>query len=224
VSEAGQEPRAPATDGLALLADDLRGRDRELWLAALMAPAAARAGLVTLFAIDCELAQVVATTSEPMVGAIRLAWWREALEGLDAGQVRAAPVLEAAAAVLLPAGLSGAELAGLEARWGSRLAGDMDEAAERAAQAEGGALLFGLAARLLGGDAGLAAALGRGWAVGEAGWAGRAGAVPGTLRPLLALAVLGVRDARDAAAGRARAPRGTAGRQLRMWWAIASGR
>jgi phytoene synthase len=210
-------------DGASLttLADEVRARERELWLATLYAPAESRAALLALFALDRVLAEVTETVSDPMVGAIRLAWWRDALAGLDSA-VRAPdePHLQAVVAELLPRGVSGAELAELEERWGCRLAGDLDDAAERAAEAEGGARLFVMAARILGGDEAIAAALGRGWAVGEA-WRV---AVPTVLRPLLALAVLGVRDARDAAAGRARATRGGAGRQLRMLWAVASGR
>jgi phytoene synthase len=34
-------------------------------------------------ALDLELESVVAGTTEPMIGEIRLAWWREALQGLD---------------------------------------------------------------------------------------------------------------------------------------------
>jgi phytoene synthase len=172
-----------------------------------------------LFALDCVLADVTTTVSDPMVGAIRLAWWREALEGLDKGQrVPDEPHLQAVQAMLLPLGVRGAELAGLEERWGCRLA-EAEPEAERAAEAEGGALLFRLAGRILGGDEAAAAALGRGWAAGEA-WERP---VPSVLRPLLGLAVLGVRDERDAAAGRGRAVRGGAGRQLRMLWAVASG-
>ncbi|WP_416908568.1 MAG: squalene/phytoene synthase family protein [Polymorphobacter sp.] len=203
------------------LANELRARERELWLATLYAPEAVRPALVALFALDRVLAEVAETVSDPMVGAIRLAWWRDALLALDgAAKAPDEPHLQAAAAFLLPQGLGGAELAALEERWGCRLAGDLDADAERAAEAEGGARLFALAGRLLGGDETLAAALGRGWAVGEL-WQGR---VSAALRPLLGLAVLGVRDARDAAAGRARAARGGAGRQLRMLWAVASGR
>lgn len=204
----------------------LRARDRELWLATLYAPAAMRPALVALFALDLMLAEVTVSVSDPMVGAIRLAWWRDALAALDAankfGTVRPPdePHLQAAATVVLTRGVTGAELSGLEERWGCRLAGDLDADGERAAEAAGGALLFKLAGRILGGDEAMAAALGRGWAVGEA-WKGR---VEGKLRPLLALAVLGVRDAADVAAGRPRAVRGSAGRQLRMLMAVVSGR
>jgi phytoene synthase len=59
----------------------------------------------------------VAGTTEPMIGEIRLAWWREACEGLDAGRVPAQPLLQLAADALLPAGIAGAELAAIEDRW-----------------------------------------------------------------------------------------------------------
>ncbi len=189
-----------------------------MWLATLYAPAAARPGLIALFALDRALAEVAMTATDPMVGAIKLAWWRDALSALDGGRPPDEPHLQAVAA-LLPR-VSGAELAGLEERWGCRLAGDLSPEAERDAEAAGGALLFGLAGRLLGGEDGVAAKLGRSWAAGDALPSG----VPGVLRPLLGLAALGVRDSRDAEAGRVRAPRAGAGRQLRMLAAVAFGR
>ena len=198
----------------------LRLRDRELWLATLHAPALARPALTSLFALDCTLAAIPPAVSEPMVGAIRLAWWREALEALDHGPAPDEPHLIAAKSLLLPAGLSGADLAGLEARWAARLDPELTEAESNHAEAEGGAHLFVLAARLLGADPVPAALLGRSWATGAA----LPTDVPKPLRLLLALAVLGRQDAAAAAAGRPRAPRATAGRQLRMHLAIATGR
>ena len=202
------------------LGEELRQRDRELWLATLYAPAPVRAALTALFALDCTLAAIPPSVSEPMVGAIRLAWWREALEALDHNPAPDEPHLIAARALLLPAGLSGADLAGLEARWAARLDAELTEAQSNDAEAEGGAHLFGLAARLLAADPEIAAALGRSWTTG----ADLPPQTPRSLRPLLALAILGRRDAADTAAGRPRAPRATAGRQLRMLMAIATGR
>ena len=202
------------------LGEELRQRDRELWLATLYAPAPVRTALTALFALDCTLAAIPPSVSEPMVGAIRLAWWREALEALDHNPAPDEPHLIAARALLLPAGLSGADLAGLEARWAARLDAELTEAQSNDAEAQGGAHLFGLAARLLAADPEIAAALGRSWATG----AELPPQIPRSLRPLLALAILGRRDAADTAAGRPRAPRATAGRQLRMLMAIATGR
>lgn len=67
--------------------------DPDRWLAARFAPAERRAGLIALYALNYELARVGETVSNPMLGEIRLAWWRE---GLEAGE-RRHPVLEALA-------------------------------------------------------------------------------------------------------------------------------
>ena len=51
------------------------------YAAALLAPRAARDGLLALAAFEAELARIApATRREPRMGEIRLQWWREALE------------------------------------------------------------------------------------------------------------------------------------------------
>jgi phytoene synthase len=202
------------------IGEGLRQRDRELWLATLHAPAAVRPALTILFALDSLMAAIPPGVSEPMVGAIRLAWWREALQALDHRPAPDEPHLKAAEAVLLPLGVSGEALSGLEERWAARLDGELTEAQSDAAEADGGARLFSLAGRLLGGDMDIAAQLGRSWAVG----ADLPSCTPAPLRPLLALALLGRQDAEDGRAGRPRRPRATAGRQWLMLRAIALGR
>jgi phytoene synthase len=194
---------------------ELKARDRDRWLACLYAPAASRPGLIALMALDCELAQLVVTTTEPMLGEIRLAWWRERLDGLDGGQVPAQPLLAALAAHALPT-LSGAALAGLEDRWIDMLGHD----GVTEAHVAGGGLLFALAARLLGGDAAVADQLGRAWVLGE----DVPGRTAGPLRPLRALQALALRDAARARAGQPVEPRGSLGRQWRMLRAVALGR
>ena len=86
--------------------------DRDRWLSVLYAPAALRRALFAIHALDLELAKLATTTSDAMLGAIKLAWWRERLVDLDAGVVPAQPVLRALAADVLPRGVSGAVLAG----------------------------------------------------------------------------------------------------------------
>lgn len=92
---------------------------------------------------------VVATASQPAVAAIKLAWWREALEKLDREPAPAEPRLQAAAAQLLPRGISGTDVAELEQHWSALL-----QPAELELFMPGVAgradTLFGLAARLLG--------------------------------------------------------------------------
>ncbi len=64
------------------------------------------------------MGDVVRTTSEPMLGAIRLAWWRERLEELDEGKpAPAEPRLQAVERELLPRDIAGKDLAGLEGGW-----------------------------------------------------------------------------------------------------------
>lgn len=202
-------------DPLTLIADELKQRDRERWLACLYAAAPARPGLVALFALDAELAQVVASSSDPLLCEIKLAWWRDRLTELDSGPAPAQPLLQALQARVLPR-LKGAELALLEDYWLARLGnGEPPSAAD-----DGQATLFQAAGRLLGGDVAEAGMLGLALAQGLA--------VPGRtsvlLRPLRALVELGRRDAARRAAGQPPEPRGSLARQALMLKVVALGR
>jgi phytoene synthase len=172
---------------------------------------------MALHALDLELSSVVAGTTEPMIGEIRLAWWREALQGLDAGRVPKQPLLQLIAAEVLPKGLMGANLAVLEDRW----AGLIGSADVPDAHIAGGGDLFALLARLAGGDEGQARALGAAWAAAEMPPAGR---VAAPLRPLLGLTKLAQRDAMRQRAGQPPEPRGSLGRQLTLLRSVAFGR
>lgn len=77
-------------------------------------PAALRDSVEAIWRIDATFAEIVAGTTEPHVGAIRLAWWREALERLDTQDPPAEPRLQAIADHCLPFDLSGATLAAIE--------------------------------------------------------------------------------------------------------------
>lgn len=140
--------------------------DPERRLALAYVPAARRAAVDALWRLDLALADVLASGRDPMISRIRLAWWRESLERLDREAPPAQPVLEAVAARLLPAGLPGAALAGMEEGWA--VLADADaleaEAIETHAVRRGG-LLFALTARLLGGDPALASRGGEAWAL-----------------------------------------------------------
>ena len=83
--------------------------DPERALAIAYAPAEHRPALTALFALDERLAGIVAATTEPTIGLIRLAWWRESLEKLDREPPPAEPLLQALAS-LLPLGLTGVAL------------------------------------------------------------------------------------------------------------------
>lgn len=58
-----------------------RAGDRDRYWAALFVPEPARTGLMTLTAFNVELARISEIVSEPMMGEIRLQWWRDALAG-----------------------------------------------------------------------------------------------------------------------------------------------
>lgn len=96
------------------------------------------------------MGEVVRTTREAMLGPIRLAWWRERLEDLDQGLAAPAePRLRQVQNELLPRGVSGHDLAGLESGW-LRLFDPLPWGAETSeAIWLRGNLLFGLGGRLL---------------------------------------------------------------------------
>ncbi|PJI37835.1 squalene/phytoene synthase family protein [Ferrovibrio sp.] len=72
---------------------DLRRLDPDRWLTALFAPDASRPGLFALYAFNAEIARARESVSQPMIGQIRLQWWREAWEGIAAGKPRQHPVV-----------------------------------------------------------------------------------------------------------------------------------
>lgn len=111
-------------------------------------PSELRPAFDALFEIEDALAEVVTSSTQPALGAIRLAWWREALERLDKSAPPPEPRLQAAAAELLPRGVTGAMLAGLEDGWASLL----DEQPDVERIGEHGRKLFAIGARLLGAD------------------------------------------------------------------------
>ena len=181
------------------------GADRVLMLR--QVPTEARPAMEALWRVDAAMGDVVARSTQPALGAVKLAWWRDRLEQLDRGLVPAEPRLNAAAEHLLPNGVSGAELASLVEGWAVLL----DEDLASGPVADRGSRLFQLAARLLGveddviGDAGALYAL---VSVGRRGLprlVGEADSVsqqigrhrfPRALRPLTALARLAERDRR----------------------------
>lgn len=63
------------------LAASVRAADPDRYFSTLFAPAPQRPFLFALYAFNAELARVSETVREPMLGAIRLEWWRETAEG-----------------------------------------------------------------------------------------------------------------------------------------------
>ncbi|QDP18533.1 hypothetical protein [Sphingomonas xanthus] len=190
-------------------------RDRDL--VRLHWPVELRPAFDALFDIDDALRSVVTSSTQPALGAIRLAWWREALEQLDHRGPPPEPRLQSVAAVLLPRGIRGEELGMLEDSWLAML----DEELDPDRIGEGGAMLFALAARLLEVDDPKLAWAGRLYGVARARRLSlalnRADAVdvlrghrfPRRIRPLTSLARLAARDLRY---GHGTEPEATPGR------------
>ena len=85
----------PATGGSFVVSDAfaecarlVRERDPDRYFSALFAPEERRRFLLALYAFNHELARIGETVREPMLGEIRLQWWRETLEGARAGRPR----------------------------------------------------------------------------------------------------------------------------------------
>jgi phytoene synthase len=98
-----------ANDGtagkLGYCAAEVRAHDRDRFLACLFAPAGRRDALFALYAFNLEVAKTAEVVSEPMLGQIRLQWWREAIEEAYAGRPRKHQVVEPLTAAIAAHGL-----------------------------------------------------------------------------------------------------------------------
>ncbi|RVU39248.1 squalene/phytoene synthase family protein [Hwanghaeella grinnelliae] len=74
--------------------------DRERFLSAMTAPPDRREALFALYAFNHEISKTAGVVSEPMLGQIRLQWWREAIEECYAGTPRRHAVVTALADVI----------------------------------------------------------------------------------------------------------------------------
>lgn len=205
--------------------------DRRLALS--YVPRESRESLGALWSLDTLLGTALRGGGNPMIGRIKLAWWREALEALDHRPPPAEPVLQGLAAHVLPAGIPGVELAAMETGWSLLFEPELGAEPLAGYAAARGGELFRLSARLLEPGAAIdAAPAGEAWALVDlarhsSNAADRAGALaaagqrldrsrrwPRRLRPLAMLAALAARDVARGP-GRWEAP-GAPGRMLRM--------
>ncbi len=122
--------------------------ERRLVLTYMPTPEAA-AALAALFALDNKLAETLRTTSEPMLGQIRMQWWQDALVKLDTAPPPPEPVLQGIARDVLRAGVSGAAVGEIVEGWRVLLESELDDAALRTHGARGRAL-FALAGQVAG--------------------------------------------------------------------------
>jgi phytoene synthase len=86
--------------GLSACGTLVERHDRDRYLACLFAPEAEREQLFALYAFNHEVAKTAEVVSEPMLGQIRLQWWRESLAGIYAGTPRRHEVIEPLAAAV----------------------------------------------------------------------------------------------------------------------------
>ena len=99
----GERPR----DDLSPVASLVRRHDHDRFQTALFASAAAREALFALYAFNYEIARVRESVREPMLGQIRLQWWREAIDvAYSAAQPRRHEVVEPLTAAIRAHGLS----------------------------------------------------------------------------------------------------------------------
>lgn len=96
---------AEGEDGAALMRL-MRARDRDRFLTTLFAPADARDSLLALYAFNYEIARAREMVREPVLGQMRLQWWRESIAAIyEGGPVRRHEVVEPLAAAIRGRGL-----------------------------------------------------------------------------------------------------------------------
>jgi len=151
----------------------IRALDPDRWLASrFIADPQARAEVIAIYALNDELARVGETVSQPLIGEIRLAWWRDRIEDLFNGRpIPSQPTLQALSAPIaqrrLPQSLFEALI---EARHLDLDAAPFTDSTVLARYLDGTAgAVMGLAARSLSPEAPLAAVIQAGRAFGMAG-------------------------------------------------------
>jgi NADH dehydrogenase [ubiquinone] 1 alpha subcomplex assembly factor 6 len=93
--------RSAGGDGLSQAALLVRRHDRDRYQTALFAPVARREALFALYAFNYEIARVREAARKPMLGQIRLQWWRENIAAAFEGDmIRQHPVVEAVTAAI----------------------------------------------------------------------------------------------------------------------------
>ncbi|MGE0117609.1 MAG: phytoene/squalene synthase family protein [Dongiaceae bacterium] len=90
--------------------EQVRRFDRDRYLTALFAPADRRDDLLALYAFSLEVARIRELIREPMMGRIRLQWWRDAVAEIYAGNERRHQVVQPLATAVRRHGLARAPL------------------------------------------------------------------------------------------------------------------
>lgn len=176
-------------------------------------PASIRPAFATLWNLDLALAGVVSTSTDPQLGAIRLAWWRDRLDELDTeGPIAGEPRLQAINRHLMPV-TNGAVLSMIAMAWVPLLNPFPWGGEVAAGLRERGELLFAVGSRILRHEGREAEPAGALWSLADGGFhcsdpqsrefllsEGRAAIVdvprkiPRELRPLTVLAAVASHD------------------------------
>src|SRR5947209_17487808 len=77
--------RSAEADRLSPVAALVRRHDHDRYQTVLFAPADRREALFALYAFNYEIARVRESVTQPMLGQIRLQWWREVIEAAYGG-------------------------------------------------------------------------------------------------------------------------------------------
>lgn len=136
------------------LAQSVRDTDPDRYFSALFAPAPLRPFLFTLYALHGEVARIAESVREPMLGAIRLEWWRETAESAAKGAPRNHDVARGLAALFAERPVALADVEALIAARGFDSSADRFQTFaefETYVDATSGALMR-LAAQALGAD------------------------------------------------------------------------
>jgi phytoene synthase len=78
----------------------VRRQDPDRFLTALFAPPEPREALLLLYGFNIEIAKTREVVTEPIIGQIRLQWWRDAIEGIYAGKVLPHPLVRGLASAI----------------------------------------------------------------------------------------------------------------------------
>ncbi len=95
-----------AMDDAAYCLDQVRRFDRDRYLTALFARRPARDDLLALYAFNLEVARTREMVREPMMGLVRLQWWRDVIAGIYGGADRRHQVVQPLAAAIRRHGLA----------------------------------------------------------------------------------------------------------------------
>ena len=136
------------------LAAAVRAADPDRYFATLFAPAPLRPHLFALYAFNAELARVAENVREPMLGDIRLEWWRESVEAASRGVSRNHDVARGLTALFAERDLAVADFEALVAARAFDSSPDhlADFAALEGYLASTSGAVMRLAARILAGD------------------------------------------------------------------------